>query len=397
MPHGQLDCVMGHLRRVAGLSAAQRRTDAELLEQYVATRDEDAFGALVRRYGRLVRSVCRHVLHHEQDIDDAFQVTFLVFATKAASIRSTTSVASWLYGVAYRTAMNAKRVRRRRSEELREVEGSTTQQPVMEAALRELQSILDHEVHRLPERCRAPFVLCCLEGKSRAEAAAQLGWKEGTVSSRLAEARKILHRRLVRRGVVFSAALCAAESARVAASAAVSPALVRATIKNARLFVASKKLAADVASAEVASLAKGVLSSMSMTPLKIATVVLFTVSSLAGACVLTGQVLAGKSPAQQEASPLPAPQRSQSTVALPGKTNPATTGANESDEKTVIFSGHVLDPEGRAVVDAKLVFVYSSVERVPERVWATTSADGAFRFSVSKKIEEAALRGNPWD
>src|SRR5262249_58426608 len=109
-------------------------------------------------------SVCRQVLHHEQDIDDAFQVTCLVFAAKAASIQRTTSVASWLYGVAYRTAMNAKRARTRRGEEQREVEGSTTRQPVTEAALREVQTILADEVNALPEKYRTPFVLCCLDG-----------------------------------------------------------------------------------------------------------------------------------------------------------------------------------------------------------------------------------------
>src|SRR5262245_16327516 len=163
MPRGQMDGVLRHLRRAATLSQTQRLDDAQLLDRYVSCRDEDAFATLVRRYGRLVRSVCRHVLHHEHDIDDAFQVTFLVLARKAGSIRKTASVASWLYSVAYRTAMNAKkRARVRRCEQQRQPEGFAREQPVTEAALRELQAILDEEVERLPEKLRSPFVLCCL-------------------------------------------------------------------------------------------------------------------------------------------------------------------------------------------------------------------------------------------
>src|SRR5262249_673967 len=147
------------------------------------------------------------------------------------SIRKATSVASWLYGVAYRTAMNARRARTRRGETQREPQGRSREQPVTEAALREVQEILAREVDGLPEKYRAPFVLCCLDGRSKAEAAHELGWKEGTVSSRLVRARRELQKRLGLRGVALSAALCAAELGR-AGAAAVQPALVQGTVRS---------------------------------------------------------------------------------------------------------------------------------------------------------------------
>jgi RNA polymerase sigma factor (sigma-70 family) len=221
--------VLRQLRRVADDPAAPERTDAQLLGRYLADRDEEAFATLVRRYGRLVRSVCRRVLHHDQDVDDAFQVTFLIFASRAASIRQTTAVASWLHGTAFRSAMNARRERARRARGETGCPGHAEDSPVTAAALREVQVIIDDEVSRLPEKYRAPFVLCCLEGKSRAEAARELGWKEGTVSSRVAQAREQLQKRLTRRGVTLSAGLCALELGR----AAVAQPLVDGTIKAA--------------------------------------------------------------------------------------------------------------------------------------------------------------------
>src|SRR5262245_19442433 len=240
MPQQQLEPVLRHLRRVAGLTATQELTDGQLLERYVRSRDGEAFAALVRRHGGLVRSVCRRVLRHEQDADDAFQAAFLVLATRAPSIRKAHSVASWLYRVVYRTAMNAKRLRNRHDEAQRGAEGRARERPTPEVELRELQAILDDEVNRLPERYRAPFVLCCLEGHSKAEAAAQLGWKEGTVSSSLARARKELQRRLARRGVTLAAALCALEVGRTAARAASATPLVNATTQAGLMFAAGE-------------------------------------------------------------------------------------------------------------------------------------------------------------
>jgi RNA polymerase sigma factor (sigma-70 family) len=273
MRQGQLDAVVRHLRRLAGARPGQL-TDNQLLQQFVTYQDEEAFASLVRRHGGLIRTVCRHILHQEEDVEDALQATLLVLARKASSIRRPHAVASWLYGVAYRTAMNAKKTRGRRRQRERQAICRSPEQPVSEAALRELQLILDEEVQRLPEKYRAPFILCCLEGKSKTEAAEQLGWKEGTVSGRLAEARKRLQQRLLRRGVTLSAALCVTGVFQNTA-AAVSATVVRAVLS----YTVGKT---GAVSASAVALAKGVLKGMVLTELKLGLVLLLAVGAVAG-------------------------------------------------------------------------------------------------------------------
>src|SRR5262245_59990812 len=352
MSNNHLDSVVRHLRQVAGHSEARELSDAELLERFVSGRDEDAFALLVCRYGRLVRSVCRQVLHHEQDVDDAFQVTFLVLASRAAKVRKTTAVASFLYGVAYRTAMNARKARTRRGEQQSRSQGCGREQPFTEAALREVQAILHDEVNALPEKYRAPFVLCCLEGKTRAEAAEELGWKEGTVFCRVARARAELQRRLTRRGVVLTAALCAVELGRTGATVAVRPALVNSTIKAALSVAAGKAAAADLVSAAVAALSKGVLRTMGTTKLKIAAVLLVA-SLVAGAGLLTRQAPAAIPAYGSQAVSPKASQEKKASPAKPGE-GKEEAGKAKQKEGAVVIRGRVLDPDSKPVAGAKL-------------------------------------------
>jgi RNA polymerase sigma factor (sigma-70 family) len=263
--------ILSHLRR---LSVAERE-DSELLHAFVSRRDDAAFAALVRRHGPLVLGVCRRVLGHEQDAEDAFQAAFLILARKAASLRIQ-SVGGWLHGVAWNVAQRLRRSAARRR--CREAQAVTrpTEGPAAEASLRELQALLDAEVARLPEKLRAAFVACCLEGRSKAEAARDLGWKEGTVSSRLAQAREMLRTRLVRRGVALSAVLTAL-ALEAHASAAMPEAVVTTTTHAAIRFL---KAGGD---GPGAILAKDALQSMVRGKAKVAMLamlVLLTVSAI---------------------------------------------------------------------------------------------------------------------
>src|SRR5262245_7409926 len=279
MPPTSLSAVVRQVRKLATPGDLPAAPDSDLLARFRASGDEAAFAALVRRHGPLVMGVCRRVLRHHQDAEDAFQATFLVLARKAASIHRRTALARWLYGVARRVASDARRAATRRQAHERRATTVGHVQPDLEVAWRELQAVLAEEVERLPDKYQLPFVLCCLEGKSKAEAAAQLGWKEGTVSSRLAEARKRMQQRLARRGLALTAALWAAAPATGPASAG-PPALVRTTVSAA--LGAGAGTAAG-ASARVAALANGVTKALLASKVKMATALLLAVALLATA------------------------------------------------------------------------------------------------------------------
>src|SRR5438874_2844473 len=105
--------VVQQLRQVV-LAHEADWTDAHLLQRFLARRDEAAFAALVERHGPLVLGVCRRVLGHAQDAEDAFQATFLVLVRRAGAITRRESVGSFLYGVASRIALKARSQRGRR-------------------------------------------------------------------------------------------------------------------------------------------------------------------------------------------------------------------------------------------------------------------------------------------
>jgi RNA polymerase sigma factor (sigma-70 family) len=269
-------------------------TDGQLLECFVTHRDEAAFEALVRLHGPMVLGVCRRVLGNVHDAEDAFQATFLVLVRKAASIGQRELLGNWLYGVAYRTALDARAATSRR----RQREKQVSVMPEPEAADRtdlwcDLRPLLDQELNRLPNKYRVSIVLCDLEGRTRREVAQHLGIPEGTLSGRLTTARRLLARRLTRRRLTLSSGVLAAALSQGAAPACVPSPLLVSTVQSA-MAVAAGKEAAGVVSAEVAALTEGVLKAMFVTRLKITAAVLLVAAAVLGAALFEQQPIAAQ-------------------------------------------------------------------------------------------------------
>ena len=284
----QLSGILQYLRRIVVQQHAQGMTDGGLLELFLTHQDEAAFEALVRRHGPMVLAVCRRLLHNPDDAEDAFQATFLVLVRKAASIRPSEMVGNWLYGVAYRTALEAKRaIGKRRAKEKR-----VSEMPRADTAnddiWTELRPLLDQELERLPDKYRAVLILCDLEGKTRKEVAHQLNWPEGTVASRLARAREMLARRLTRRGLALSGGSLTVALTSHAASACVPASLVSSTSKAAMLFAAGTAAATSVISAKVVAMTDGVMKTMLLSKLKMAPAVLLMLGVVATTAGLAG-------------------------------------------------------------------------------------------------------------
>jgi RNA polymerase sigma factor (sigma-70 family) len=319
MASGPAGKVLRHLRAAALVPAGSGPGDGPLLEQFVARRDEAAFAALLRRHGPMVLGVCRRVLRHEQDAEDAFQAAFLVLARRAAAVVPPELVGNWLYGVAYQTALKARATRARRRARERQVTAMPEREAPRPGPWRELRPLLDRELSRLPDNYRAVLVLCDLEGKTRKEAARLLGWPEGSVCGRLARARQLLAGRLARQGITLPAAALAVALAQNAAPAGVPAPLADETVRAAGLFAAGSA-AAGVASPPVAALTEGVLNAMLTTKLKVTAVSL----ALAAALFAAGAGL----PAAPPAAPRPADARP--TQAPPDR--PAPGGAAKKDQ-----------------------------------------------------------------
>ncbi len=228
------------------------RPDDELLRQFTASRDESAFEALVRRHGPMVQGVCRRILGDVHAAEDAFQAVFLVLVRKSSSIRQPELLANWLYGVACRIARKARISAIRKETRERRAGKMPTQEQLLDLEWTELKAVLDDELSQLPEKYRAPLVLCYLCGQTNVEAAAQLGWPSGSMSERLSRAREMLRRRLNRRGLTLSAGLLALLLSQKAASADVSPLLVEATLRTG-LAGAGKGAATSPAVLELAA------------------------------------------------------------------------------------------------------------------------------------------------
>jgi RNA polymerase sigma factor (sigma-70 family) len=287
------------LERLFGQGTSLGSTEGELLERFVTGRDEAAFEALVARHGPMVLGVCRQLLRDPNDVDDAFQATFLVLVRKAGTLRRCDLLGNWLYGVAYRVAARARATSARRMARI--ASGHDAADSLADAAcgqdvgmnettLLEQSPWLHLEVSHLPEKYRIPIVLCYFEGLTHDEAASRLGWPLGTVKGRLARARDLLRRRLTRRGVTLSAAALASHLAVSRARAAVPASLQLTTLKTAQTLAchAAASLATTATvSIPVSALVQGVLQTMFATQVK----TLALTSLLAAGAVATGVVV----------------------------------------------------------------------------------------------------------
>ena len=208
-------------------------TDNELLGKYLVKNDARAFEELVQRHSGLVMGVCRNMLFHRQDAEDAFQATFLILARKAKKLTNHGSISGWLYQVAIRNCMQIRR-RKRKTRETEMVSEPIVgnNEPWQSITNAEESDLIYKEIHRLPKRYREVIVLCHLQGHSRSDAAELLGWTDAAVKAALARGRNLLRQRLVRSGLMTGALLVVLRNATTSAAEAVTPSLVTSTLEH---------------------------------------------------------------------------------------------------------------------------------------------------------------------
>jgi RNA polymerase sigma factor (sigma-70 family) len=247
--------------------------DEELVRRFLATREEQAFSAIVRRHGPLVWGVCRNLLPTEVDAEDAFQATFLALVKSAHQIRRANALGAWLHRVAGRVCRNSLRGRARRRKYEQSAAIQEAARPVDEAAWDRWHSAVHEEIDRLPEALRVPFVLCVLQGLRQPEAAKRLGWKLGTVSGRVCKAKQALTEAIARRGLAGAVVTTAV----IAGSAPLTAGLV----SRAKAVVPSGARPGEGISPTVHELARG------------ATGGLMTKTKLLAAVVVAGTLVIG--------------------------------------------------------------------------------------------------------
>jgi RNA polymerase sigma factor (sigma-70 family) len=315
-------------------------TDEQLVERFAARRDETAFEALIVRHGRSVLAVCHDVLRDGHDAEDAFQATFLILARKAGSLWVRGSLAAWLHRVARRVSVEAseRKARRRRFEKTGlKIDAA---EPIACDPLLGLMKILHEEIDRLPEKYRAPIILCELEALTRDQAAHRLGWQPGTVAGRLARARSILRERIGRRGDVNGVDLAQATAQRRATAREVPWALIAKTASSAA--AATKNGVASVGGAE---LARRVTAAIIVTRLK------YGVATSIAAGFVAVVVVAGLRDARPESKPQTTASIGSERIQTPSRGGPA-----DGADAMVPIAGTVVLQDGRPARGARVFF-----------------------------------------
>jgi RNA polymerase sigma factor (sigma-70 family) len=311
MANGPIGELIGHLRRRAGRQITGGLPDAELLQRFVERRDDVAFEVLLLRHAPMVFAVCRRLLRHSQDAEDAFQATFLAFVRHADSIGRGEAVGAWLYQVAFRAAVKAKagEARQQRNDKCRPQKDFAG--PNEDVDRHDFRQMLDQEVNRLPKRYQRAVTLFYFDGKSCSEAAAELGCPPGTVVTWLARSRDLLRRRLSRGGLALSAAAIAASLKAGAAPAAVPAVLLQATVRAGRQVLAGTP-ALGAASAQAMTLCAEVLRAMSVSKVNAMTASVLAVGLLVGGTgLLARQAIVGDTSGAKPPAPAGTVQKNQ--------------------------------------------------------------------------------------
>jgi RNA polymerase sigma factor (sigma-70 family) len=358
--------LLRHVHQLIANHTIGQLTDRQLLERFAAQRDEAAFALLVRRHGPMVLGLCRRLLGHEQDAEDAFQAVFLILARKAGSIRQA-DVGGFLYRVAYHLAVRARGEAVKRKQRDKRGGVMSRADPMTDADGRDVRAVVDEELQRLPDELRSALVLYYLEGKTHEEAARLLNWSKRTLGRRLERGRELLRSRLLARGLTPMAALTASLFAEGGVSAAVPATLATATV---RTVLASK------AAPAIAALAEAGLSILSVSKAKAATLILLAASLLGGAGLWA--CLDAASP--RAAAPAEPP-------AAKASDKPKTTPPQRGAVKTVEIQGRVLGPNGKPKAGAKLLLL--GEDKIVEL--GVSAADGRFTVMVPKEAKSRRL------
>jgi RNA polymerase sigma factor (sigma-70 family) len=379
------DPILQLMRNLAHDHPLRNVPDQELLRRFANTRDQAAFAGLMRRHGSMVLDVCRNVVGNDADAEDAFQATFLILTQKAKSIRNHASISSWLYGVAYRTALKAHAECARRRIIETQLARPHKNDATEELPWHAVQQLIHAELSGLAERYRAPLVLCYLQGRSQDEAARHLGVSKATVKNRLERGRELLRVRLVRRGLGPASLVAVAAWPSAKATATVPHVLASATVKSATALAAGQATS-GLLSGQVAYLLENGMKTMMLTKLKlgIAAAVVVALVPAAGGWALSSRPAIGTAVTNRTNSERPREvQSGNATKQQGGQSNP-------DDKDSIAHSGRVVGPDGKTISGAKLYLTtangggWAPPIKPPPPECATTGPDGRFAFKVPK-------------
>ncbi len=399
------------IRTLYNVGATREMTDGQLLERFATEASEVAelaFAALVERHQAMVWRICRAIVHDEHVAEDAFQATFLVLVRRARSLWVRDSLGPWLHQVACRTAscLRTKITRRQRHE--RRFAERTAERPVEVPRPREpdLESSIHEEVDRLPEKYRAPIVLCDMEGRTHQEAARSLGWPIGTVKSRQAQARELIRSRLVRRGFGLAVASGVAATLSRTASAAVPRSLARSTVSAGMRWSARVSMGSGI-SAGVLTLTEGVLHMMLWSKVRVLAACL-AVAVAAGAAGVyvrgsqepvppigqTGSETKAKSQGHLAPATLQLQLRAQQLATRKAKAHYQIARlTRELAELALEEYEQVGYPRELASVEGEIKLAESDLKRSEERVdWARKMFDKGYVSERQKTAEEWSLK-----